>query len=49
MAKIFKNLYDQIHHPLNLWVTHMDAAGGKRYMPAMAFFVKVPRKEEKTE
>ncbi len=38
MSKIFYNLYDKICHPLNLWWAHKDAARGKRYQPAAAFF-----------
>src|SRR5215216_6653787 len=38
MAKIYNNLYDQTHHPLNLWRAYKNAARGKRYTPAVATF-----------
>lgn len=38
MAKIYNNLYVQIHHPLNLWWAYKAAARGKRYTPSVASF-----------
>jgi len=38
MAKLFKNLYDQIYHPTNLWWAYKNAAKGKRYTPSVAAF-----------
>jgi retron-type reverse transcriptase len=38
MSKTFYNLYDKICHPLNLWRAYKDAARGKHYQPAAAFF-----------
>lgn len=38
MSKTFYNFYDKICHPLNLWWAYKDAARGKRYQPAAAFF-----------
>lgn len=38
MAKVFKNLYDQIYSPTNLWWAYKNAAKGKRYTPAVAAF-----------
>ena len=38
MSKTFYNLYDKICHQLNLWWAYKDAARGKRYQPAAAFF-----------
>ena len=38
MAKVFKNLYDQIHHPTNVWWAFKNAAQGKRYTSAVAAF-----------
>ena len=38
MAKIYNNLYDQVHHPVNLWWAFKAAARGKRYTPAVATF-----------
>ena len=38
MGKSYSNLYDKICHPLNLWKAYKNAARGKRYQPAAAFF-----------
>jgi retron-type reverse transcriptase len=38
MVKNYSNLYDHIHHPLNIWWAYKAAARGKRYTPAVATF-----------
>ncbi|MBT3392344.1 MAG: RNA-dependent DNA polymerase [Chloroflexi bacterium] len=38
MAKRYYNLFDQIWHPLNLWVAYKKAACGKRSKPYVAAF-----------
>ena len=38
MAKTYKHLYDNIYHPLNLWVAYKQAAKGKRYKAPVASF-----------
>ena len=38
MGKTYKNLYEQVIHPLNIWVAYKQAARGKRYKPAAAYF-----------
>ena len=38
MGKVFRDLYDQICHPLNIWWAYKAAAQGKRYTPAVASF-----------
>ena len=38
MGKTYYNLYDKIYNPINLWWAFKDAARGKRYTPAVAYF-----------
>ena len=38
MAKTYKNFYEKIHNPLNLWAAYKNAARGKRYKSAAATF-----------
>ena len=38
MAKTYRNFYDKIYHPLNLWTAYKNAARGKRYKSAAAYF-----------
>jgi RNA-directed DNA polymerase len=38
MGKTYRNLYEQVVSPLNLWFAYKDAARGKRYKPAAAHF-----------
>ena len=33
MGKVFRNLYEQVYNPLNLWWAYKAAARGKRYTP----------------
>jgi hypothetical protein len=35
MVKNYSNLYDHIHHPLNIWWAYKAAARGKRYTPTL--------------
>ena len=38
MGKTYKNLYEQVINPLNLWAAYKQAARGKRYRTAAAHF-----------
>ena len=38
MGKRYFNLYQNIYSPLNLWFAYKQAARGKRYKPAAAYF-----------
>ncbi|MCB0226520.1 MAG: hypothetical protein KDI02_22700 [Anaerolineae bacterium] len=38
MAKTYKNLYNQLGVPLNLWAAYKQAAKGKRSQPTVAAF-----------
>jgi len=42
MGKLYKNLYEQVNHPLNLWAAYRQAAKGKRYRPAAAAIEELP-------
>ena len=38
MAKRYTDFYETIHHPLNIWAAYKNAARGKRYKSAAAYF-----------
>lgn len=38
MSKAFYFLYDKICNPINIWWAYKNAARGKRYTPAVAYF-----------
>jgi len=38
MGKCYTNLYENIASSLNLWFAYKQAARGKRYKPAAAYF-----------
>ncbi len=38
MAKRYFFLYNKVIHPLNIWAAYKNAARGKRYKPAAAYF-----------